>query len=156
MINYILWLIAGVLLGWLTTVVIHNRRKDLLINIIVGMVSAFIVTYLVSPILHLNPINQGTFSLPALLVALVGAVILLAVVNFFRRENDVKVSVIERKWEQVRFKMHTRWWKLTDQDLSKINSHHDQFNITLQERYGISKIDAEDQIQRYIKAVLNT
>jgi uncharacterized membrane protein YeaQ/YmgE (transglycosylase-associated protein family)/uncharacterized protein YjbJ (UPF0337 family) len=152
--NYILWLIAGAFLGWLTTVVIHNRRKDLPINIVVGMVGAFIVAYLVSPIFHIQPINVGIFSLPALLVALVGAAILLSAVNFFRRQNDVKASVIERNWEQVGFKLHTRWWKLTDQDLTKINGHHEQFNSTLQERYGISKKEAEDQIQRYVKAVL--
>jgi uncharacterized membrane protein YeaQ/YmgE (transglycosylase-associated protein family)/uncharacterized protein YjbJ (UPF0337 family) len=153
--NYVFWLIAGALMGWLTTRIIHNRRKDLLINIVVGVVGAFVVGYLVTPVLRINPINQGLFSLPGLLVALLGAAILLTIVNFHRRQNDVKDSVIERKWEQMGFKLRTRWWKLTDQDLTEINSHHEQFNSTLQERYGISKKEAEDQIQRYVKAVLN-
>ncbi len=152
--NYVLWLIAGALLGWITTIVIHNRRKDLLINVIAGVIGAFIVGYLLNPVLHFNPINQGVFSLPALFVSLLGAVILLAVVNFFRRDNDVTNAVIERKWEQIRTKMHTRWNKLTDQDLSNINSHHNELNATLQERYGISKIEADDQMQRYFKARL--
>jgi uncharacterized membrane protein YeaQ/YmgE (transglycosylase-associated protein family)/uncharacterized protein YjbJ (UPF0337 family) len=153
--NDIIWLFAGAGLGWLTTVVIHNRRTDLLINIVVGIVGALFAGYLLTPVFHFHPINPGVFSLPALLVSLLGAVVLLAVVNFFRRQNDVKNSVIERKWEQVRNKMHTRWGMLTDQDLTKINSHHDQFNLTLQERYHITQKAAEDQIQRYIKAVLH-
>lgn len=154
MMNYILWLFAGAALGWLITIVIHNRRTDLLINIIVGMVGAFIAGYLLTPMLHINPINLGIFSMSALLVSLVSAGVLLAVVNYFRRENDVKSSVIERKWEQVRIKMHTRWWKLTDQDITNIDSHHDQLNATLQERYGITPKEADDQIQKYLKARL--
>jgi uncharacterized membrane protein YeaQ/YmgE (transglycosylase-associated protein family) len=35
--------------------------------------------------LNIGTINQGDFSLPALLVSLVGAIILLAVVKFVRR-----------------------------------------------------------------------
>jgi uncharacterized membrane protein YeaQ/YmgE (transglycosylase-associated protein family)/uncharacterized protein YjbJ (UPF0337 family) len=152
--NYVLWLIAGALLGWLTTIVIHNRRKDLLINLIVGVIGAFIVAYLLTPVFHFNPINQGIFNLPAMLVSLLGAAVLLAVVNFIRRDSDVTNAVIDRKWEQIRTKIHTRWNKLTDQDLLNINSHHDELNATLQERYGITKIEADDQMQRYFKARL--
>jgi uncharacterized membrane protein YeaQ/YmgE (transglycosylase-associated protein family)/uncharacterized protein YjbJ (UPF0337 family) len=152
--NYVLWLIAGAFLGWLTTMVIHNRRKDLLINIVVGVVGAFVVGYLLTPVFHFITIDQGIFSLPALFVSLLGAGILLAVVNFFRRENDVTNTVIDRRWEQVRTKIHTRWGKLTDQDITTINSHHDQFNVTLQERYGITQKEADDQMQRYFKARL--
>jgi uncharacterized membrane protein YeaQ/YmgE (transglycosylase-associated protein family)/uncharacterized protein YjbJ (UPF0337 family) len=152
--NPLIWLLAGAAMGGLVTAIIRNRRKDLSINIAVGMAGAFVVGNLIPPILHFNPVGPGIFNLPAGLVSVVGAGIVLAVVNFFRRQTDVKNSVIERKWEQVRIKIHTRWGSLTDQDISRINSHHDQFNVTLQERYHISKNEAEDQIQRFIKAVL--
>jgi uncharacterized membrane protein YeaQ/YmgE (transglycosylase-associated protein family)/uncharacterized protein YjbJ (UPF0337 family) len=153
--NYVIWLFAGAGLGCLTTVLIHNRRTDLRINIVVGIVGALFAGYLLTPMFRFPAINPGIFSLPALLVALLGATILLGVINFFRREINVNTGVIERGWEQVYKKIHTRWGKLTEMDIAQINSHHDQFNVTLRERYGITKIEAEDQIQRYLKAVLN-
>ncbi len=152
--NYILWLFAGAVLGWLATLIVHSRRTDLLSNIIVGIAGAFLAGFLLAPMFHINTINQGTFSLPVLWVSLIGAVILLAVVNFFRREKNVKNGVIEGKWAQVSNKIHTRWGKLTEQDIVKINSNHTQFVVTLQERYGYAKKEAEEQIQRYVKAVL--
>jgi uncharacterized membrane protein YeaQ/YmgE (transglycosylase-associated protein family) len=153
--NYIIWLFAGAVLGLLTSVIIRNRRTDLLSNIVVGIVGAFVAGYVLAPVFHINTINQGIISLPSLWVALVGAVILLAVINFIRREKNVKNGVIEGKWEQVHSKIHARWSKLTDQDIAKIDSNHAQFNVTLQERYGYAKKDAEEQIQRYLRAVLN-
>jgi uncharacterized membrane protein YeaQ/YmgE (transglycosylase-associated protein family)/uncharacterized protein YjbJ (UPF0337 family) len=150
-----IWLFVGAFLGWLTTVIIHNRRKDLLFNIVVGIAGMFVAGYLLVPMFHINPINPGIVSLPALLVSLVGAVVLLAVINFVRREKNVKNGDIERKWEKVRNKIHTRWGKLTDQDIAQINGDHDRFINIIQERYGCAKKEAEDQLQRYLQAVLN-
>jgi len=152
--NNIIWLFAGAVVGCLATVIIRNRRTDLLSNIVVGFIGAFFAGFLLAPMFHINTNNQGIFSLPALWVSLIGAVILLAIINFFRREKNVKKRVIEGKWEQVSSKIHTRWGKLTDQDIAKINNNHAQFGATLQERYGFAKKEAEDQIQRYIRAVL--
>jgi uncharacterized membrane protein YeaQ/YmgE (transglycosylase-associated protein family)/uncharacterized protein YjbJ (UPF0337 family) len=152
--NFIIWLFAGAVVGGLATVIIRNRRTDLLFNIGVGTVGAFLASFLLAPMFHINTINQGIFNLPALGVSLIGAVILLAVINFLRRENNVKNRVIESKWEQVRGKIHARWGKLTEQDIAKINGNHAQFIVTLQERYGYAKNEAENQIQSYLKAVL--
>jgi uncharacterized protein YjbJ (UPF0337 family) len=88
------------------------------------------------------------------MVSLVGVVILLAVVNFFRREKDVKNDVIERKWVQVRNKIHARWGKITEEDIEKINGNLNRFIATLQARYGYAKEEAEDQVQRYLKSIL--
>jgi uncharacterized membrane protein YeaQ/YmgE (transglycosylase-associated protein family) len=57
----------------------------MLIDIVVGIVGAFVAGYLLTPLFGISTINQNNFSLPALLVSLGGAVILLAVVNLFRR-----------------------------------------------------------------------
>ncbi|HEV7519282.1 MAG TPA: GlsB/YeaQ/YmgE family stress response membrane protein [Thermoanaerobaculia bacterium] len=51
----------------------------------VGIVGALIAGFLVAPLFGTSTINQGNFSLPGLLVSLVGAIILLAIVNLFRR-----------------------------------------------------------------------
>jgi uncharacterized membrane protein YeaQ/YmgE (transglycosylase-associated protein family) len=63
---------------------IMHDNSNLLINIIVAIVGAFIAGYFLSPILHVGTINDA-ITLPTMLVSLLGAVILLAVVNFFRR-----------------------------------------------------------------------
>lgn len=152
--NTIIWLFAGAVLGWLASIVLHRRRSAQLLNIIVGMVGAFVAGYLVSPVFGVRTINQGVFSLPALMISLGGAVFLLVVVNFFRRENNVKNEVIEGKWTQVSGKIHTRWGKLTEEDVAKINGNHNQFIVTLQARYGCAYKEAEDQIQRYLKSIL--
>ena len=152
--NYIPSIFAGAALGWLAKIIIRRRRSILLLNIMVGMVGALMAGYLLPPVFHIRTIDPGIFSLPALMVSLGGAVILLAAVNFYRREKDVRDDVIDRKWEQVRDKINARWGKLTEIDIDKINGNHRRFIITLQARYGYAKEDAEDQIQRYLKAVL--
>ena len=48
-------------------------------------VGALLAGWVLSPLFGISTINQGNFSLPALLVSLLGAVILLAIVNLFRR-----------------------------------------------------------------------
>jgi len=84
MIGFIVWILVGAVIGWLATTIMHDR-SGLLINIIVGILGAFVAGYLLTPIFHISTINQGAYSIPALLVSLGGAIILLAVVNFFRR-----------------------------------------------------------------------
>jgi uncharacterized membrane protein YeaQ/YmgE (transglycosylase-associated protein family)/uncharacterized protein YjbJ (UPF0337 family) len=152
--SYIIWLFAGAALGCLTTIIIRRRHSMLLLNIIVGIVGGFVVGSFLLPVFHIRTINQGIFNLPVLMVSIGGAIILLGIVNFFRREKDVKNEVIERKWMQVRNKIHARWSKITEADIDKINGNLNRFITTLQERYGYAKEDAEDQIQRYLKAVL--
>jgi uncharacterized membrane protein YeaQ/YmgE (transglycosylase-associated protein family) len=86
MINFLVWLIVGGIIGWLASMAMHtNAQQGIVLNIIVGIVGAFVAGYLLTPLLGIGTINQNNFSLPALLVSLVGAVILLAVVNLISR-----------------------------------------------------------------------
>jgi len=86
MINFIVWLVVGGIIGWVASLLMHtDGQQDTLIDIVVGIVGAFIAGLLLTPMFGISTINQSDFSLPALLVSLVGAVILLAVVKFFRR-----------------------------------------------------------------------
>jgi uncharacterized membrane protein YeaQ/YmgE (transglycosylase-associated protein family) len=83
--NFIIWIIAGAVIGWLaSTVMGTNSRQGLLLDIIVGIVGAFIAGIVLTPLFGIGTINQNDFSLPALLVSLVGAIILLAVVRLLR------------------------------------------------------------------------
>jgi uncharacterized membrane protein YeaQ/YmgE (transglycosylase-associated protein family) len=81
--NLIIYLIVAAVIGWVATELMHDR-SNLLINIVVAVVGAFLAGYLLSPIFHVGTINDA-FTIPTMLVTLLGAVILLAVVNFFRR-----------------------------------------------------------------------
>jgi len=82
--NILIYLIIAALIGWVATSIMHDN-SGLLLNIIVAVVGAFLAGYFLTPFFHVSTINQGNFSLPALLVSLGGAIILLAIVNLFRR-----------------------------------------------------------------------
>lgn len=84
--NFILWIIVGGVLGWLASIVMGtDARQGIGMNIIVGIVGAFVGGLLLSPMVATGTINQSNFSLPGLLISFVGAVILLGVVNLFRK-----------------------------------------------------------------------
>ena len=55
--------------------------------ILVGVVGALIVGWIISPLVGIPTINQDAFSLPALLISLLGAIVLLGVVNLVRRDR---------------------------------------------------------------------
>ena len=81
--NILIWLIVGGIIGWLASVIMRTQ-EGLLLNIIVGIVGALLGGWLISPLVGASTINQGNFSLAGLGVSLLGAIILLAIVNLFR------------------------------------------------------------------------
>ena len=84
--NFILWLIIGGVVGWLASMIMRtDAQQGIVLNIVVGIVGAFLAGWFVSPLVGVGTINQNNFSLGSVLVSLVGAVILLAIVNLFRR-----------------------------------------------------------------------
>ena len=86
MIGFIVWIIVGGLLGWVASLIMGtDHQQGLLLNIVVGIVGAFLAGLLLAPLFNTGTINQGDFSLSGLLISLVGAVVLLALFNLFRR-----------------------------------------------------------------------
>jgi uncharacterized membrane protein YeaQ/YmgE (transglycosylase-associated protein family) len=84
--NFILWLIIGGILGWIASIIMHtNAQQGLFLNIVVGIIGARVAGFLLTPLFGIGTINQNSFSLPALFISLLGAIILLAIVNLFRR-----------------------------------------------------------------------
>jgi uncharacterized membrane protein YeaQ/YmgE (transglycosylase-associated protein family) len=86
-INFILWLVFGALVGWLASIVMRtDAQQGALLNIVVGIVGAFLGG-LIFNLLGIggSNINNSDFSLSSLLVSFVGAVVLLGIVNMFRR-----------------------------------------------------------------------
>jgi uncharacterized membrane protein YeaQ/YmgE (transglycosylase-associated protein family) len=86
--NFIVWLIVGGLVGWVASLVMGtDAQQGTVLNIIVGIVGAFVAGLVVTPLLGISTINQNNFSLAGMLVSLVGAIILLAVVKLLRGER---------------------------------------------------------------------
>jgi uncharacterized membrane protein YeaQ/YmgE (transglycosylase-associated protein family) len=84
--NFIIWLVVGGVIGWLASMLMKtNDQQGMFLNVVVGIVGAMVAGWVVSPLVGVGTINQNNFSLPGLMVSFVGAVILLAIVNIFRR-----------------------------------------------------------------------
>ena len=82
----ILMLIVGGIIGWLASIVMRtDAQQGILLNVIVGIVGALLGGFLLSPLIGGAPITTGAFDVRSLLVSFLGAVILLAIVNLFRR-----------------------------------------------------------------------
>ena len=83
--NFIIWLIMGGVVGWLASLVMRtDGQQGILLNIVVGIVGAFLGGLLISPLLGVGTINEG-ISIASIGVSLLGAIILLAIINLFRR-----------------------------------------------------------------------
>jgi uncharacterized membrane protein YeaQ/YmgE (transglycosylase-associated protein family) len=81
--NIIIYLLVAAIIGWAATSLMHDSG-GLLINIIIAVLGAFLAGYFLSPIFGVGTINQA-ITIPTMLVTLLGSIILLAVVNLFRR-----------------------------------------------------------------------
>ena len=78
----ILWLVMGGVVGWLASMIMRtDGQQGIILNIVVGIVGAFIGGILFAR----GDINNAPLNLTSFLVSLVGAVILLAIVNLVRR-----------------------------------------------------------------------
>jgi uncharacterized membrane protein YeaQ/YmgE (transglycosylase-associated protein family) len=62
-----------------------NAQQGIVMNILVGIIGALLAGFLLTPLFGVGTINQSNFSLPSLLLSLLGAIILLAIVNLVRR-----------------------------------------------------------------------
>jgi uncharacterized membrane protein YeaQ/YmgE (transglycosylase-associated protein family) len=86
MVNFIVWLVIGGLIGWVASMIMRtDGQQGMFLNVVVGIVGAAIGGWLISPLVGVATINQDAFSIGALVVSLIGAIILLAIVNLFRR-----------------------------------------------------------------------
>ena len=83
MINLLVYLIVAAVIGWVASELMHDRA-NLLLNIIVGVVGAFVAGYFLSPIFKVGTINDA-INVPTMLVTLLGAIIVIAIVHLLRR-----------------------------------------------------------------------
>jgi uncharacterized membrane protein YeaQ/YmgE (transglycosylase-associated protein family) len=83
---FIIWIVVGGILGWLASLVMKtDAEQGMILNVVVGIIGAFLGGWLLSPLFGTGTINSDDFSVTSLLVSFLGAVILLAIVNLLRR-----------------------------------------------------------------------
>ena len=82
----IILLVVGGILGWLASIIMRtDAQQGIILNVVVGIVGAFIAGFLLTPLLGGAPITSGALDIRSLLVSLLGAIVLLAIVNLVRR-----------------------------------------------------------------------
>jgi uncharacterized membrane protein YeaQ/YmgE (transglycosylase-associated protein family) len=82
----ILVLVIGGIIGWLASIVMRtDASQGILLNIVVGIVGALIAGVLITPLIGGAPITSGSFDIMSLIASFLGAVVLLAIINLFRR-----------------------------------------------------------------------
>jgi len=75
--NLIIYLIAGAIVGYVASRIMHtNSQQGPILDIVVGVVGAFLAGYFLTPLFHVGTINDA-ITLPTMLVTLAGSVILL-------------------------------------------------------------------------------
>lgn len=83
LLNLVAWIVFGALAGWLASIIMRtNAEMGVFANIIVGIIGAIIGGYLVR---LLGGDGISGFNIKSLLVAVAGAVLLLALLRAFRR-----------------------------------------------------------------------
>ncbi len=81
--NIIIYLIAAAVIGWVATSLMHDR-SNLLLNIVIAVIGAFLAGWFLSPLFGVGTINDA-ITLPTMLVTLLGSIILIAIVRLIRR-----------------------------------------------------------------------
>lgn len=82
----ILALVVGGIIGWLASIVMRtDAQQGILLNVVVGIVGSLLGGFVLGPLLGGGNLLEGSLDIRTLLVSLLGAIILLAVVNLFRR-----------------------------------------------------------------------
>lgn len=84
--TFIFIIIIGGILGWLASLVMRtDAQQGLFLNIIVGIVGAILAGFFITPLIGGAPITEGQFDIRSLIASFIGALVLLAIVNLFRR-----------------------------------------------------------------------
>ncbi|MEA3052251.1 MAG: hypothetical protein QOG72_1154 [Sphingomonadales bacterium] len=79
-------LIIGGIIGWLASIVMRtNAQQGILLNVVVGIVGSLLGSFLLGRFFGANGTITNSLDMGTLLAAFVGALILLAIVNLFRR-----------------------------------------------------------------------
>ena len=84
--NLIILLVVGGIIGWVASMIMRtDGQQGVILNVVVGIVGALLAGFIITPLIGGASIMDGAINIQSILVSLVGAVILLAIVNLVRR-----------------------------------------------------------------------
>ena len=89
--NLIVWILIGAVLGFEAGRITKAKPKDLF-NIEIGVLGAVLGGEVLAPLLGFGTFYRDDFDLPALLVSLIVAIMMLVIVNLAREERKLKSS----------------------------------------------------------------
>ena len=79
-------IVVGGIIGWLASIVMRtDAQQGIFLNVVVGIVGALLAGFLITPLIGGAPITSGAFDIVSLIASFLGAVVLLGVINLFRR-----------------------------------------------------------------------
>jgi uncharacterized membrane protein YeaQ/YmgE (transglycosylase-associated protein family) len=82
--NWLVWILFGALAGWIASMVMgKNAQMGALANIVVGIVGAVIGGFLMTNVFGAQGVTG--FNITSLIVAIIGAIVLLFLVGLVRR-----------------------------------------------------------------------
>ncbi|QBM75177.1 GlsB/YeaQ/YmgE family stress response membrane protein [Sphingomonas sp. AAP5] len=84
--NLIILLVVGGLIGWVASMIMRtDGQQGIILNVVVGIVGALLAGFVITPLIGGASIMDGAINIQSILVSLLGAVVLLAIVNLLRR-----------------------------------------------------------------------
>ena len=90
MINIVTWIIFGALAGWLASIIMKtNAEQGALANIVIGIIGAFLGGFIMRLITGSDMMSG--FNIGSLLVAILGAIVLIAIMKAFRHRGSTPV-----------------------------------------------------------------
>jgi len=85
-VNLIILLIVGGIIGWVASLIMRtDAQQGILLNVVVGIVGALLAGFLITPLVGGASITDGALNITSILISLLGAVVLLGIVNLVRR-----------------------------------------------------------------------
>lgn len=82
----IILLVVGGVIGWVASLIMRtDGQQGIFLNIVVGIIGALLAGFLITPLIGGAPITSGIISIQSVIVSLIGAIVLLAIINLFRR-----------------------------------------------------------------------
>jgi uncharacterized membrane protein YeaQ/YmgE (transglycosylase-associated protein family) len=82
----IVLLIVGGIIGWVASMIMRtDGQQGIFLNVVVGIIGALLAGFIITPLIGGAPITSGVISIQSVIVSLIGAIVLLAIINLFRR-----------------------------------------------------------------------
>jgi uncharacterized membrane protein YeaQ/YmgE (transglycosylase-associated protein family) len=86
-VNIIAWIVLGAIAGWIAGLLVKgDERWGVIGHVVLGIIGAIVGGFIVNLLLPGNPgagAQNGDINIPSIIVAVIGAVIVVWVVNFF-------------------------------------------------------------------------